>query len=195
MTARTGMATIILELRGLTDAGTADFTVGTVSYWSDDHLQTILDRRVILHEETMLQPFPRYDSTGGTLQYFEYRAPIGNIESGTAPVYKLTNGAGSTVGTANYSVDYTQGIFTFTADQAGSSYYLTGRSYDLNLAAADVYRQKAAKAAAYFNFSTDNHRIDRGNLQKQFIAMADYYESIAGIQVIAMDRGDYAPDK
>lgn len=192
MTARTGMATIILELRGLTDAGTADFTVGTVSYWSDDHLQTILDRRVRLVEQMTLTPIPRYDNTGGTLQYFEYRSAVGNLESGTPPVFKITDGAGGTVGTANYSADYTNGIFTFTSDQGGSTRELTGRSYDLYQAAADVYRQKAAKAAAYFDFSTDNHSIKRGALMKQFIEMANYYESMAGIQSIQFDRGDYA---
>jgi hypothetical protein len=186
------MATIILELRGMTDAGTADFTAGTVTYWTDDHLQTILDRNVRLMERTPLVAFPRYDSTGGTLQYFEYRSTYGNIESGTPPVFGLSDGSGSAVGTSGYTADYTQGVFTFTADQGGTSYYLTGRSYDLNMAAGAVYRQKAAKAASYFDFSTDNHSVKRSALVKQYLSMAEYYESQSGMQVIPHERGDYA---
>ena len=37
------MSDLITELRGMAEAGTADFSIigtgGTASYWSDDHLQ------------------------------------------------------------------------------------------------------------------------------------------------------------
>ena len=36
--ARTGMSNLIGELRTLAVAATADYTLGTVNYWSDDQL-------------------------------------------------------------------------------------------------------------------------------------------------------------
>ena len=45
MTVRDTMAELIADLRALTDAGTSDYTVGGVSYWSDQQLQDALDGR------------------------------------------------------------------------------------------------------------------------------------------------------
>ena len=36
--ARSGMSDLIAQVRGYANAGTADFTLGTVVYWSDDHI-------------------------------------------------------------------------------------------------------------------------------------------------------------
>ena len=43
MALRTGMTNLVARVRALTGAGTAEYTAGTVTYWTDDHLQTILD--------------------------------------------------------------------------------------------------------------------------------------------------------
>ena len=47
MTARTGMADLITELRGFVEAGTADYSIvgsaGTTNYWDDTQLQNILE--------------------------------------------------------------------------------------------------------------------------------------------------------
>jgi len=37
--ARTGMTTLIDTLRGYTDAGSSDYTVGTLTYWSDNEMR------------------------------------------------------------------------------------------------------------------------------------------------------------
>jgi len=44
MAARTGMNDLITELRGMTNAGSADTTIAGTAYWSDNQLQAILDR-------------------------------------------------------------------------------------------------------------------------------------------------------
>ena len=44
---------------------------------------------------------------------------------------------GDIIGTANWTADYARGLISFTADQAGTTYFVTGRTYDLNAAAAD----------------------------------------------------------
>ena len=38
------MASLITELRGMANAGTADYTLGTATYWDGDQVQRVLDR-------------------------------------------------------------------------------------------------------------------------------------------------------
>ena len=92
-----------------------------------------------------------------------------------------------------YTADYISGIITFTADTAGSAYMLTARSYDINAAAADIWRGKAANAAKYFDFQTDNHRVSKSQLYKQFMDMAQHYEAQSDTQsfsVTQINRND-----
>ena len=44
MSARTGMANLIIRLRGMVQSGTADYTVAGSAYWTDDQLQDGLDK-------------------------------------------------------------------------------------------------------------------------------------------------------
>ena len=39
------MTRLMQLLRGLTNAGTADYTIGLFTYWCNDRLQDALDRR------------------------------------------------------------------------------------------------------------------------------------------------------
>lgn len=171
-TARVGMLDLIETVRGMADVGAADFKIGATAYWSDAQIQQALDKHRIDVYQEELDPWPTVD-TDGTYTYQEYRASRGNLESGTA-VFNVQQLNGGTV--PAYTADYAQGIITFTADTAGTAYMLSARSYDLNAAAADIWRGKAANAAKYFDFQTDNHRVSKSQLYKQFMEMAHFYE-------------------
>lgn len=188
MTARTGMSDLITELRSMADAGTADYTVGSTAYWTDDQLQTVLDRfRTDVQREELTQRISYIG--GGTIAYYEYRSRFANWESGTAAL-EIENSIGDTQGTANYSGDYTRGVFTFAADTKGTAYFATGRVYDLNAAAAHVWRRKAAHTAGLYSFSTDGHRFDRSQWHANCIEMANYYSGQARPTTINVSRGD-----
>lgn len=187
MTARTGMANIILHVRGLANAGTADWTLGTAVYWDDDHVQEMLDRRRVEFYRMPLGKVQQYE--GGTVVYKIYRSGMEYLESGTT-VFEVEDAAGNTVGTALYTPNYNNGEIVFASDTGGSSYYLTGRSYQANKAAADIWRMKAANVAAYYDFKTDNHSMSRSQMVKQFLQMADYFDSQSGVMSVDMYRGD-----
>lgn len=192
--ARTGMTALIEELRGLTEAGTAEYTVGTTLYWSDNALQDVLDMNRHDLYFAPLQVYP-YQGAGGTLQYLEYRAPYGFLEqtSGGTAVFYVQDSTGATIGTALWSVDYRRGIVTFGSTTAGSALYLTGRSYDLNAAAASIWRKKAAHyAPSSFDFSTDNHSIKRAQVYDHAVQMAAFFDGISGgaIQSVLRERSD-----
>ncbi len=194
--ARSGMAYLITELRGLAEAGTADYSLGASTYWSDDQLQNILDQhRTDVNFDPLRVFTTQTIGGGGSVSYQDYRSSYDWFEEttgGTAILY-LQDSTSALAGTANYTPDYRRGQFQFNTDQRGTVYYVTGRSYDLNASAADVWQRKAAHyAPTSFDFSTDNHSISRSQVYQHCKEMASHFQAISGdgIQTISMFRGD-----
>lgn len=199
MSARAGLTgALIPTLRSLCDAGTADYTQtgGTAVYWDDDQLQVMLDRHVALVYREQLRMYPQLVA-GGQLLWLEYRSAHRNWEtilSGTV-VFNLEDGAGNTPGTALWSADYANGVITFGATTGGSVYFLSGHSYDLYGAAADVWRAKAGQAGKLFDVSTDNHRLSRSQIMDHCLKMADYYAGLQIAPVTTLYRSDNFVDR
>jgi hypothetical protein len=190
MAARTGMSDLINRLRGLTQTSTNDYTIGSITWWSDNHLQDFLDKHRQDVYNAQLTPIEEYQ--GGTPVYLNYYSGYHNFEqtTGGTAIFYITDGVGAAVGTALYTPDYNRGAVTFAADTGGSTYYLYGRSYNLNAAAADIWRHKAGQYATAVNFSTDNHRIDRGEIIKNCLSMAAYYDQQTGATSVTILRND-----
>jgi len=193
MSARAGLSALMLQLRSLTDAGSADYnqTGGTAVYWDDDKMQVVLDRHVNRVYREKLQEYPTI-TDGGTPLWLEYRSAYRNWEqilSGTT-IFNLEDGAGNTPGTGLWSADYALGVITFGASTGGSVYFVTGRSYDLYGAAADIWRAKAGQASKLFDFSTDNHSLKRSQVLDHCLKMADYYAILQIAPVTSLYRSD-----
>lgn len=189
---RTTMSELIQTLRGMTDAAQGEWANGTANYWDADQLQVVLDRnRQDIYNE-QLKPIQRWG--GGSASVYDYQSSFTNFEqtSGGTSVFWLEDSTGADVGTANYTADYLRGFITFAANQMGTIYYLSGRSYDLNAAAADVWRMKAARYAVAYDLSTDNHSLKRSQMHAHAVKMADYYESLGGPSVATLFRSDVA---
>jgi len=62
---------------------------------------------------------------------------------------------------------------TVTWTEVGASWSPT---YDLNAAAAEGWRWKAAKVAGEFDFGTDQQQFDRTGKHAQCLAMAEHYQ-------------------
>jgi hypothetical protein len=192
--ARTGMTALLEELRSMTEAGTSEYTLGTTVYWSDNALQDIMDLHRLDIRFCQLKPYPNQVS-GGSLVYYDYLSEYGYLEAttgGTAILY-LQDSTGATLGTALWNADYRRGMFTFVNTTNGTTVYLTGRAYDMNASAADVWRRKAAHyALTSFNFSTDNHSITRSQVYDHALQMASYFENMSGdsINVVQRYRSD-----
>lgn len=181
MSARTGMGDIIQELRNRTDAGTADYTLGTATFWDDDQMQSVLDQnRVDLYREELV-PLP--DTIGGgSIVYKRYESAFGWLEQVTSGslIFQVETAGGDLAGTADYSVDHTRGLVTFTADQGGTAYFLTGRSYNMNAAAADVWRKKKGYYAKAIDVESDGQKLRRSQLFEHCSEMVEFYENQGG---------------
>lgn len=192
--ARVGMTAIIEELRSLTEAGTAEYTLGTTVYWSDNALQDVLDLHRLDIRFAQLKPYPNQVS-GGSLVWYDYLSQYGYLEAttGGSTILWLQDSTGATLGTALWNADYRRGMFTFVNTTNGTSVYMTGRHYDMNAAAADVWRRKAAHyAPSSFDFSTDNHSISRAQVYDHAMEMAGFFENMSGdaLNVVQRYRSD-----
>jgi len=191
MSARASMADLLLTLRGLANAGSAEYTVNGSAYWTDDQLQAVLDRHVTSFRHESLAPLP-ITGSGGSLTYFDYQCARRFLEStsgGTAR-FIVQDDTGGTVGTAAYTVDYPRGVVTFGTDTTGLSRYVTGYSFDMNAAAADVWTQKAAHYVTAYDVSTDNHSLKRSQIIAGCMAMAKEYAKGAAVYSVTVERGD-----
>jgi hypothetical protein len=190
MTARTTCADLIAELRGMTDAGTGDYSIGTVAYWSDIHLQTVLDHHRDNIYSEQLRSVPA--NLNGTIYWKDYYSSHGNLETtdGGTAVFYLQDAAGTILGTALYTPDYARGEISFASDTAGSAVFMTARAFDLNGAAAEVWQKKMSNAARMYDFSTDNHSFKRSQFMDHCKEMIGYYEALADPTSIQIYRGD-----
>lgn len=195
--ARLGMENIIIRLRRMGEAGTADYTLADETYWSDEHLQDELDVEKSIAVELSLTPIPQF--VDGTTIYKLYSMPPGAVPfeqpEGGATVFKLTDSLGAAINTALFSVDEWNGLITFDADQEGSARYWTGYHYDITKTVSTIWNAKAGHAWTAIDFSADGQRFTRSVLHKHAVEMRDYYNNSKGLQVVALQRADQAPIK
>ena len=189
--ARSGLVDLISELRGMANIGSDDYKVGGQSFWTDKQIEQSLDDFRTDHYRVLMDAPDQY--SGGTVIWKDYYSGIENLEktTGGTAIFYLEDATGNFVGTALYTMDYRRGVASFLSDTGGSTYYLYGRSFDLNRSAAQIWRQKASYYAGQATFSTDNHKIEVGSLYKHALEMADYYEQRAqSSQVVTIFRSD-----
>jgi len=174
-------------MRGMCNAGTADYTAGTATYWSDQNLQDTLDRWRF--DAYSVQISPVMEMSTGELSTTRYYLGEHNIESGT-DVFWVSDSVGNKVAAASYSVDYNLGLVTFTANTAGLAYYATYHSFDINAAASEVWRQKASHYADQVTFKAGNQSVNLSDKLAQALQMASYYAMQSGARSISFERSD-----
>lgn len=182
MAARTGMATIISDLRQKTNAGTADYTLGATTFWQDSQLQAELDKTQQTWRSVPLNKVPTL--VNGTYEYYDYFVPAemtGELEENAVDSgWAVKDSTGGTVSAANYAVNYQAKRITFSANTQGSALYLDARTYNTNKAAANVWRMKASAVSANVDWQSDNHRVSASQESANCLRMASYFDELAG---------------
>ena len=183
--ARTTMADLILKLRGMTETAANDYSINSIAYWTDDHLQNELDLYQMYVNFLQMKAIP---STGASLAITYTRYETGLTDWEKAPIIQNENG--TTIADTEYTFDANTGVVVFDSDTTGISRYITGYVYNVERAAAGIWTKKAAHAAKGFDFSTDNHSIKRSQVSMQYMDMARFYGKQAGSKTISIYRGD-----
>ncbi|NOZ27968.1 MAG: hypothetical protein GXP39_07950 [Chloroflexi bacterium] len=172
--ARTTMADLITRLRRLINDS------GTSQTWTDDELQDFLDARRLDVRRARLRPETTW--AAGTVTYTDYYADYGDWESDAV----LEDADGDDLTPS--SSDWLTGHWTF-ADQ-DPPVFITGKSYDLYAAAADVLEAWAAKVALEFDFDADGGRFRRSQKREALLELAKRYRRRSRPQVAVMVRND-----
>jgi hypothetical protein len=188
--ARSGMANLITQLRAHTHAGTADYTLAGVSYWTDDQLQDILDGQRQTHTAVRLLPVTEVAADGSHITQ-EYHLPphLRHVEeAGTASGWRVYQADGSDAPT--HTVNYAAGVVAFAADTDNLAVYLACRTYHMHLAAAAVWEKKAAAAVDAVDWATDGQNIRAEQEYAHCTMMAAYFRMLAGPATSRLVRRD-----
>lgn len=177
MAARASLATIISRLRLMV----ADPT-GASAVFTDDQLQDYLDARRTDHRYRQLELRPSYAPGGGTT-YLEYYAGLGWWEADE----QLVSGQYAVLSPA--TSDRVVGHWTFAASQ-NPPVLITGKTFDLNAAAADVLEAWAAKVKLDFDFKADDQSFSRSQKVKALMELAATFRRKGSIRSAHMYRSD-----
>lgn len=198
MATRAGVAYIIEEVRRLAGAGTADLSIAGVDYFTDEHIQEILDsRRVRLSREQMWYEHELSEG-GGTTIYHNMRLGHGWVEDvqagGNTDNMKITDSQGSIQGTSLYTFNAVEGFIRFTSNQKGSYRYYTGWGYNPYTAAYDLLLSWSMSLARQPDWTTDNMGVKRSQKVKALREQMKDLKMLAGlappIKVHQMERSD-----
>lgn len=197
MAARTGVQYLVNEVRRLTGAGTNEFTVGTVTYFSDDEIERLLDRRRarLARHEVSFEYELSTDNTGSAVYK---NARIGypwleDVSTGSVD-FIVTNGKGSVFSTADYTLSPEDGFLTFSTDQNGSARYVTGWVHNPHQAAMDVLVSWKAQLSMDVDWETDNMKVKRSQKAEAVDSQIEWLKKLGGwapeLRVSMMDRTD-----
>ena len=188
MAARSGMTSLISRWRRMVDdAGTA--------VWSDDVAQQILDQHAVrlLHHPISPETWYRPSNTTAYQLYSVGYRDLEGSASGSAQWY-VYDGDGNAA--PSNTPDFSKGEILFAADTDGATYYVTAYSYDLDLAAATAWRERAGMQADGYDFSADGASYSRSQWFQHCQQMADMYAARGGstrtgrTAAIRLDRAD-----
>ena len=190
MPARLGLLPLIAHLRALCAVGEADVVVGALTYWSDEMLQAELDatRRTVYGAPLLALP----QFLDGAYRYYEYAFPtaLGVWIEEAAPQsgFAVRDSSGVAL-TSGFTVNYRARRVAFEGDQGGLSYTLDARFYDLYGAAANIWEQKAAFAAARLDWA-GAHGLKASQEYAHCTAQALRFRQLSGVRTATFYRTD-----
>lgn len=183
---RLGLIPILLDLRSLTSTSLGDTTINEIPYWTDAQLQRYLSMYATTYIDEQLLPFPQLEAS--TLKYYTYVLPpsiTGAVEQGSAFIVVDKNGTIVT----NYAIDHTASSIVFDADTAGAVYYLRCISYDMRLAAARVWLEKASHRAELIDWKAGGQTFNEDQEYQHCIQQAERFAGSRGIAGLLQRTG------
>lgn len=176
MAVRPTMQRPISVLRRLGSCATNDI-FNSVTYWTDEQLQDILDANLLPSQPVPLRENVRFvagerDWGAQTIMLRPYMI----LEEDATVI----DGFGQTVNAAFYTVNYVQKLVLF--DTAAAPYrdrfFIQGKVYHLYNAAADVWQEKANQRSNYARWKAGNYSVDAEAEYEHCLQRAMYYRGL-----------------
>ena len=172
--ARTTLAGLIAKVRRLVDDKNA-------TIWNADEVQDALDRRRMEAVQIMLAS--HVVRVGSSSQRLIYTAPYGDWEGGVT-LYDATFAAVSAD-----AEDLTVGRWSFTSEP-NYPIYLSGFTFDVYAAAADLLEERAQQLVGQYDFSADGGNYRRSQHKDGLVKLAEQYRRQQRPQVGRLIRDD-----
>lgn len=172
MTARASMSALIARTRDLIND-----PAGDTQTWSDDQIQDVLDAGRT--DYRFLQLRPAFTTVNGVLEYLDFYAPVGDWEE------DYTFCRWYTTPVTPSAAEPISGHFTF-ATSTLSPVYITGKSYDLYRAAADLLEREAAQWVKAYAMTANGQSLQRNQVYQNMLALARSYRGKARARVVKM---------
>lgn len=147
---------------------------------TDQQIQDAMDTHRWEARYMPLTGIVSYES--GVPVYKTWQAPWGQWESDAQLTDTQYGGCTPTVS------DFLAGRWTFAQSQ--TVVYLTGWTYDLYAAAADLLEAWAGKVSTEFDFTADGASFHRSQKAEALRTLAEKYRRKQQIRVVAQVRGD-----
>ena len=181
------MSDFILELRRMTDASATEVKVNNVQYWTDDQLQGILD--AYRHDVLDLRLMPASQREAGVDVTLRYYIPdeVGTWIENDPTVLTIVDENG--VAVTNYTYDPTNRYFLFTSNTNGAIRMMRGRFFDMRLAAARVWFEKAGHRVALINWKAGGQNLNEDQEYQHCMAMFMAYSGNDGVKSIMPNTG------
>ena len=194
--ARTTVGYLINEVRRLSGAGTAEYDIGTISYFTDAQIETLLDSRRTRLAREHIDFEKEYDPTSNDLVYKHARVGrrwVEDTDGGTV-AFIITDSDGDIISADEWSLSPEDGYLTFSTDQDGSLRYVTGWTHNPYQAAIEVLLSWSAHLCHEPDFSTDNMKVKRSQKAQMLRAQIAEVNKLAGIapeiKVVRLARDD-----
>lgn len=187
MAVRNGMVNHILELRRMTDASATEVKINNVQYWTDDQLQSILD--VYRHDVLDLSLLPASQREAGTDVTYRYYIPdeVGAWIENDATVFSVVDENG--VAQTDYTYDGINRYILFSANTSGATRLLRCRFFDMRLAAARVWFEKAGHRVALIDWKAGGQNLNEDQEYQHCMAMFVAYSGSGGVKSIMPTTG------
>jgi hypothetical protein len=178
--ARSTMANLITRVRLLINDPS-----GGSQTWTDDQIQDVLDasRQDVLNSALTGKP----TFSGTTIQYLDYFASQGDWED--SPVMKQY----LTVVVNPSASENIVGHWTF-AQSVLPPVFITGKSYDIFRAAAELLERWSAKLALNYDFTSDGQTFRRSQAGAALCNLAKTYRMQQRPTTISLVRADIGGD-
>lgn len=207
MATRAGVDYVIAQVRRLTGAGTAEYSLieqegSTVTFYTDEQIEEILDSRRIRLSRHQVVYEPELSTAGSTV-YQHAKIGFAWVEDETAGGsnndMKITDNQGSVIGTADYTFSAEDGYLAFGSNQAGSARYISGWVHNPYKAAVDVLTSWLNELVKQPDFQTDNMRVWRSNRADAVRRQIEDLKEIAGmapyLETHTLWRSDVSPSE
>jgi len=180
---RSSMAALITRVRTMVYD-----PAGAAQTFTDDQVQNALDTSRTEQRFRLLQMVPSFQP-GGAVQYLDYYADVGNWEDD----YLLQDASYATItGTADV-VEPIPGHWHFPTQPNGFAVHITGKTYDLFAAAADLCDAWAGITKLDFMMVTDRDRFERQQKFQMLTDLAQTYRAQAQVRVTRMQHSEISP--